>query len=853
MTATAREQHQVAVGLANSGDYGAALRLLERAERASDGPDTTARILGTRAYIVARSGDVAAGAEICLAALAVDGISPETFAILAGQMGSLAEHAGNLAEAETWLTRGIDALETRSDALANLVMNRSVVHMQRRRLADAAADAQRATELFRARGDAADTAQALHNEGYIALLRGDLVEAMQLMARARPALAAMSPVAAGISDVDRAEVLRDAGLVTEAERILTRSAELFGTHRMPHDRAQAELNLARSLLLHDPVRAQRHAAAAQRRFRRQGNERWALRAEAVRLRGALDGWRAARDGEAAPGLVADAGAGPSDGAVAAGGSVSGPTGRRGGTAARRAPTAAVVAQVAGSLAAAGFGNDAAGLRLSAALSRLRRGLTDDVRVRIAPSASMEVRLLASEVQATRAAVRGQGARARRHAAAGLDALAQWRRDFGSLDLQTSTAMHGIGLLWTGLTSAVDAGRPEAVFEWSERARHHSIQIVPLRPPPDPALADDLAELRMLRADDQDALMGVRAAELQAAARQRQWAQTGSIQTEERATLDELRAELDPDTGYLGYVLSERGLTALVVTRSRVQLVPLPEWGAGSRAMAGLRADLDMAASVRTGPLARVVRASLHDRLAGLSRVLLDAPARAAGTRRLLVTAPGALAGIPWSMLPGMRGHAFTLAGSASRWVHRHRGTDAAPRSAGFAVGPRVPRGDEEVRIAAAAWRDARVLPAATVDEVAALAGDVDLLHIAAHGRHAVDNPLFSGLELADGALFGYDVDRIPRPPRTVVLSACEAGRSSVRWGEESIGMTRVWLHAGSLCVVAAPVVVADDDACELLAEMHGALAAGMPAADALAEASDRTGIVAPFQAHGAGF
>ncbi len=66
-------------------------------------------------------------------------------------------------------------------------------------------------------------------------------------------------------------------------------------------------------------------------------------------------------------------------------------------------------------------------------------------------------------------------------------------------------------------------------------------------------------------------------------------------------------------------------------------------------------------------------------------------------------------------------------------------------------------------------------------------------------------------------------------------------------------MTRIWLHAGTRCVVAAPVVVADDDACELLGAMHAGLAAGETPSDALAAASERTGIIAPFQAHGAGF
>jgi CHAT domain-containing protein len=146
-------------------------------------------------------------------------------------------------------------------------------------------------------------------------------------------------------------------------------------------------------------------------------------------------------------------------------------------------------------------------------------------------------------------------------------------------------------------------------------------------------------------------------------------------------------------------------------------------------------------------------------------------------------------------------------------------------------------------------RDAQATASAVTD----LAARVDVLHLAAHGRHAVDNPMFSGLELVDGTLFGYDIDLIPHLPDTVVLSACEVGRSSVRWGEEAVGMTRIWLHAGARSVIAAPVVVADDDACELLGAVHEGLAGGVPPSVALAEASRRTGIIAPFQVHGAGF
>jgi CHAT domain-containing protein len=108
--------------------------------------------------------------------------------------------------------------------------------------------------------------------------------------------------------------------------------------------------------------------------------------------------------------------------------------------------------------------------------------------------------------------------------------------------------------------------------------------------------------------------------------------------------------------------------------------------------------------------------------------------------------------------------------------------------------------------------------------------------VAAHGRHSSDNPLFSALELADGPWFGYDIDQLRSIPSTVVLSACGLGASSVRWAEETIGMTVAWLHAGARCVVAAPASVADDLACDVLTATHSRLAEGAPPAEALADA-----------------
>ena len=94
--------------------------------------------------------------------------------------------------------------------------------------------------------------------------------------------------------------------------------------------------------------------------------------------------------------------------------------------------------------------------------------------------------------------------------------------------------------------------------------------------------------------------------------------------------------------------------------------------------------------------------------------------------------------------------------------------------------------------------------------------------------------MFSGLELVDGPWYGYDIDQLRAVPDVVLLSACEVGRSTVRWGEELIGMTSAWLHAGSRCVIASAAAVNDEAAFDVLVRVHERLAAGVDPAAALA-------------------
>ena len=197
--------------LANEGRHAAATRVLLAAQALTDDPNLRARVAGTLGYIKSRTGDPAEGERLCLAAMAQPGIDERTYAVLAGQLGALAELQGRFDDSERWLSRGIAALGDDSEELANLLVNRSLVNMRRLRLAAASEDASWAASIFGALGQSVAQAQTVHNEGYMALLGGDLISAIRYMSAARVTLADVSPVFAAVCDVDRAEVLRDAG------------------------------------------------------------------------------------------------------------------------------------------------------------------------------------------------------------------------------------------------------------------------------------------------------------------------------------------------------------------------------------------------------------------------------------------------------------------------------------------------------------------------------------------------------------------------------------------------------------------------------------------------------------------
>jgi tetratricopeptide (TPR) repeat protein len=804
---------------ASSGSYPRATRYLEQACAASQDPYVLARAEITRAYIEAETGDPAAALQRCLEVLDSDDLDPVTEGKAWQQLGLIRMRTGENDAAMDALAQAIAVLPPGSDDLGYALINRGNVHLQHGRPRQAAADFAAASAELDKPGLELDRAKAEHNLGYSQLLLGDLIGAMTQIAEAAEVLSPSSAINRATVEQDRAEILTAAGRPREAARALQQAATAYGSRRLRTFQAECELTLAWTLLRDDPAKARVVARRAARRFRGQASPARELRADTVALVAEIAGGGKSRSLlERADRLVA-------------------------------------------ALHAHGLVRDAVVLQLQGARVSVVRRELDDARdrlsaVRVDMNTPVTTRLLWREVRAELAHARGDARHARDHVRAGLADLHTWQASFGSLDLQSTLVGHGRDLARQGLRLALEHGDPAMVFEWSERARTLVGRVTPVRPPTDEQVASDLTELRVLQTAGPapKTAESRRMEELRDRVRQHRWYAEGAGEVTEPAGVDQLQSALKEDDAVLvAHLVVRDRVSALVCAPDRSAVVDLGRLDGLRDRLDGLTSDLTMAAAHRDGPLAVPLRAALHARLAVVAEQLVAPLVDLLGDRRLVLTPSGGLAGTPWSLLPGLVGRPLTIPPSATRWLEL-RGAPQ-PGRVGLVAGPDVARGPEEVTRAAFAWRDATVLggPDATTTRVAELAETVDVLHLAGHGRHTGENPLFSAVELVDGPWFGYDIDELRRTPSTVVLSACELGRVSVRSGEEAIGMSAAWLHAGARTVLSSPVLIADDIACDAMTRWHTLLAAGTAPADALAQVSAEADDVVPMLSFGAGW
>jgi tetratricopeptide (TPR) repeat protein len=798
-------------------------------------PDLVARTLISLAFAEAEQGRVAAGLALLDEAETL--IAPGDLGLLLQQRGLLLLRLGRRAEALALLDAAVPLLAGSGPyiVLARTLLNRSALYLAGGHVGPARDDLRRCSAIADAEGFDLLGAKAMNNLGYCDMLAGDIPAALRIFDEAGRRYVVHGPGVLPVVLIDKAKALLAAGLAEEAGRELDDALRLSRQQRLSQDYAEAELLRAQvALASGDLVTAGTWANRASSHARRRGNGAWTALADLTRLRVRYE------------------------------------TGRSPGAVATRA------ARLAEQLRALGLRHDAVSADLLAVRGLVRAERRRDAERAAAAlppvrrHAPLDTRLLYRLTHAELAAATGRRGAALRQARAGLSVLHRHRARLGSVDLQSGSAALGVELARIGLEAALDNGSPRLVFDWSERSRGQAFRIKPVRPPPDPAVAQAVAELRHLHqlireseiAGRPEPALRHRRLALERFVTQRSWQAAGTGESSAAATFDAVVAEAAGGARTL-VVFLQRGdrLVALVIRDGAARLRTLGAGAAAEEAGRRLLGDLDALASRRLpGRMQDVVLASVNRQRGILTEQLLTPLCALLGDEDgdddLVLVPTGWLSAVPWGLLPPLTGRPVTVAPSASAWLAARRRLAGGQPMDGrplLVAGPYLAHAPAEVRAIAEIDPTSRVLcgEAATVEATVRGVDGASVAHFATHGHHEPENVLFSRLDLADGPLMAYDLQHLAVPPRHAVLSACDVGRTVVRAGDEILGFTAALLYAGTASVVSSMVRVPDEVAADVMVSYHRALAGGADPARALATASLAAPLV-PFVCFGAG-
>ncbi len=809
-----------ALGLAahELGDIDAGLTALRQAVRAAStaGLDAhAAQARMSRAFVLLSQGKTSAARRD--AAASVESLRGLDRARALAQQGLVLQRSGHLEEALAVYATALSGLRRYGDQLweAKVRNNRAILHAYLGHLGRARADITLAGQLYAALDLPHAQVGTQWNLGFIEGRNGDIpaaLTALDTVAEAyRKADARMSALL-----LDQAEVLLGAGLASEARQVSADAVAELSRRDQGSDLAEAQLMLARAqLAAGEAALASRTALVARRSFARQQRPTWAAVALYVSIRAS---WA---------------------------------SGERSGRLMRSARAAAARLEEAGWVTAA------LDVRLLAARIALDLGRLDlaraqlQVAARARRSVHMDRRSQAWHALALLRQQSGDRRGAYAAVSAGLDAAERHRALLGATELRMLVSGQVAELAALGVALAIAEGAAPRVLRAAERHRAYTMRMRPVLPPADETHASLLAQLRMAAAETEQAQLA--AAPMQALSRRQQALEDRLLRYLRHvpgaagaplAAGTEVLAEALADRVLIEYVESGDMLYAVVLAAGRHTLYPLGPAEPVVTNLESLRFAWRRLLTGHGSAASLQAATQLAARAADRLDAALLAPATSLTDWRPLVVVPsGKLQSLPWCMLPRCADRPVTVAPSAQSWLTARTASAETPEPPApghparvvLIAGPDVPAAAAELDSLAAIYPGATVLagPHATIGAALAALDGADVAHVAAHGRFRADNPLFSALVLADGPLTVYDLERLSRAPRTIMLAACDSGLSQVRPGEEMSGLATALLAVGASTVV-APLLPLPDEVSETLAHRwHQLVSSGNTPAAAL--------------------
>ena len=836
--------------LLQGGEVNAAIRHLRSAVRyaAQAGATPVAGSASIKlAFALVQRGRAPAGLRAIDAAVReLDGVE-RTRAL--AQRGIIRYLIGQLDDAFADLEVAVRELRAAGDRVhvQRALVNRGIVLAERHQFTAAIADLREAERLATELGRHLVLGAIAQNIGFVEIRRGDVPAALAALEHAERCMTEHGGQVALVL-WDRAELLLSVGLVAEARQAAEQAATAFERDHRRLMVPTVRLQIAHAAFLdRDWTSAVRFAALAEREFGRQRRTEWAALARLIGLRARLAGGGepGATDRRAVEHMV--------DTLVRAGWRAAAVEARL--VAAQLAGRGDGTAPVAGEPAGTGRrDDDRAGQHLREAAAARRRG-----------PAALRARGWFAEALLRRDAGDDRGAlRALR---TGLRILDEHDAALGAADLRAHSAVHRRELVGLGLRMALRAGRPAGVFQWAERGRASRLHRRPARPPADPVLAALLAELRATAREIDSATAGRRPAvagrltahqvELERRIRDHVRRQPGGdAPSSGPASASAVAAALGRAGGgsaLVEYVQLDGDLYALTMVAGRLRLAGLGPVAAVADLVARLPFALRRLADPPSAEV-EVAAGTLLRRTAERLDAALLRPLPELGGRALVVVPTGVLHSVPWSTLPSCRGRPVSVSPSATLWHDIDELPAAAPATVTVAAGPRLDGAREEaIAVAAIHGTTALVDGLATVHGVLDQLSITELAHLAAHGRLTPDNPLFCELQFHDGPLLAHDVERLPKAPRTVVLAACDTGRSVVCAGDELLGLAATFIGRGTAHLVASVIPVPDAATAPLMIAFHRQLASGRAPAEALAAVTAGAGAEPAEVAAAAGF